>query len=113
MVSKVFAVRDKETLGDTEIKVIATRIAPTCPGEAQVLEGTPGGALPGVILLARCDGRESNYDPMQWELGGRAMRIVHRHLCERWFDLGSGTVLDVESILAPAGQVGTARSGRA
>jgi hypothetical protein len=112
MVSKVFSIRDAETLGDAEIKVIATRVAPTSPAEAQALEGTPGAALPGVIRLARADGAEATYSPYDWQTGGRAMRVAHTYIAERWFDLGSGSVIDAASILAPAGQSGATRSGR-
>lgn len=114
MISKVFTVRDAETLGDEGIKIIATRVAATpATPEAQVLDGTPGGAVPGVILVARLDGTGTpSYSPFDHESGGRAMRVAHQHLEKHWFDLGSGAELDVASILAPAGQAGAARSGR-
>jgi hypothetical protein len=40
------------------------------------------------------------------------MRVAHTYIAERWFDLGSGSVIDAASILAPAGQSGATRSGR-
>ena len=113
MIVKFFSISDPETLGSQSIPCYAIRIAGESPAERQVLEGTPGGALPGVVLLARLDGTEANYSPFDWQTGGRAMRVAHQHIADHWFDLGSGSTIDASSVLAPAGQVGNVRSGRA
>ncbi len=113
MISKVFTIRDADTLGGKALKVIATRVAATSPAEAQVLDGTPGAVVPGVILLGTLDAAGApSYSPFDHETGGPAMRIVHQYIEKNWFDLGSGAELDIASILAPAGQAGTARRGR-
>lgn len=45
----------------------------------------------------RGDGSSLHYDPHAWP--NRTMATAHRHVIERWNDLESGEVIDVEHIL--------------
>ena len=51
----------------------------------------------GEILLIKLGPPIGKYSAYDW--GNRTMETVHKHLQQKWFELDSGSVLDVQFIL--------------
>jgi hypothetical protein len=66
--------------------------------ESQVLSD----AIQPYILLTRLDGGRCEYDPYNWD--NRSWRWTHLHLLEKWDEIESGDVVDVEFILGETRQ---------
>jgi hypothetical protein len=53
---------------------------------------------PPLVLLSRCSGGgRAHYDPYAW--GDRTFTCAHEYITDRWDDLSSGCVVDVQFIL--------------
>ena len=95
--TKTFEIRDVGTF----IPVVAMRIAPfELPSDSadRYLMRRAGYGDP-LILLTRLDGdgTKALCDPYDW--GDRTWGTAHDYIAEKWFELESGAVIDVEFIL--------------
>jgi len=109
VVVKLFEIRDKGTF----MPVMAVRLVPTAQsanfdrehwllrragyGDAQLM--TEPGFLEPYVILAKLDGVEAQYDPFLWGAHRRTLRAAHLHIIEKWWELNSGDLIDVQFIL--------------
>lgn len=93
--TKLFEVRDRMTF----LPVICMRIAASeLPAEEQYLARRAGYAEPLVIMThLQADHSTAVYHGEMW--ADRTRRIAHSYIADRWYDLQSGAVIDVEFIL--------------
>lgn len=95
--TKFFEVRDAGTF----IPCIAVQISGCHTDDAtqdEWLASRAGFGEPR-LLFGRLDGGEFNYDYYDWPSGTRTMPVAHEYIIERWTELRSGAVVDVEFIL--------------
>lgn len=93
--TKLFELRDRATF----IPVIASRIAPyEWNSIADVYLAKRAGYGEPLIFLARLEGG-SNAEWSSTDWSTRTMQVAHDYIAERWSDLASGEVVDVEFIL--------------
>ncbi len=103
MESKLFEIRDTATF----IPVMAVRLSTDTEQESYLLSRAGYGQSLGVqaryVLLWRIAGEvhQATCDPYQWPGGPfvRTMPQAHQYIIEKWDELVSGDVVDVEFIL--------------
>jgi len=108
METKLFEVRDRATfIPCFGIRMCAEPDPETWPqahlgmeAEAYLLRRAGFGFEEPLVLFGRLDGGECNYDVYCWKSGSRTMREAHRYVQEKWEELRSGDVIDIEYILA-------------
>jgi hypothetical protein len=88
--TRLFEVRD---IG-THIPVMATRFIADQSAAAYPLRRAGYGAGMPYVMVAKLDGCECHYDPMDW--GNRTMRVAHDAIGARWDTLPTGSVIDAE-----------------
>ena len=94
MKTLLLEVRDRMTI----ISVVATQMRPDSAVEQRLLRCAGYSPWPSfLVLLARAQGGESNYDPYSWR--DRTMTTAHHWITLNFDSLKSGHVVDVEVIL--------------
>lgn len=58
-----------------------------------------GYGISPMYLLTKLNNGESHNSPYKWDLGSRTMFEAHKYICENFYNLKSGDVIDVEFIL--------------
>ena len=100
METKLFEIRDRATM----IVVMATRMSVDDPSEEWLLERAGFGSATScrhfIVMsdgLPPGDGIEMIYFPATWR--DRTHKIAHQWMVEKWEELPTGSVIDVEFIL--------------
>ena len=95
METKTFEVRDIGTF----VPVLAMRLDPTCEADLFLLSRGGFGKIPEtyVLMMILSGTCECKHNPHHW--GGRTMPTAHREIRDRWDELVSGQVINVEFIL--------------
>lgn len=103
MEAKTFEIRDRSTF----LPVLAVRLEPGNEQDGYLLDRAGFGPTPErqgeYVQLVRIAGGEgkSSCDPYDW--GNRSMTTAHQYIIDKWGDLDSGAVVDVEFILGETG----------
>lgn len=96
MITKVFEVRDRMTF----LPVLAVKVGSEQPENSRAevyLIDRAGFGRPLVILIRLEGSRKAEYDPFAWS--DRTMHTAHLYIEDRFDELVSGDVVDVEYIL--------------
>ncbi len=101
MQTKTFEIRDSGTF----IPVLATKMRPDTEQD-RYLFGRTGYGLTAdeqakYVIVVKIDGSGfgANYDPYSWPGGARTMREAHHYIIDKFDELESGAVIDVQFIL--------------
>lgn len=101
MNTKTFEIRDRGTC----IPALAVKLEPACEKDRRLLRRA-GFSLdsdhPTSVLLTRLEPGLATYDPFGWN--DRTMSVAHQYIEQRFDDLLSGEVIDVEFILGETQQ---------
>lgn len=101
MTAKLFEIRDVGTF----IPALAIRLDPSCEADRYLLARAGFGREPddqaGYVMLTTLSGGSGSAqcDPYEWGGGNRTMHYAHKHICENFDSLDSGSVVDVQFIL--------------
>lgn len=91
---KLFEIRDDGTFIPAMAVLITFKESDS---EAYLLKRAGYATSVPCVLLSKIKGGPMTYDPSAW--GGRTMATAHKYIIERWNDLESNAVIDVEFIL--------------
>lgn len=101
MIAKTFEIRDRLTF----IPVLAVKLQPSCEADRYLLARTGYGLSPHIqaqyaMVWPLSGGKGfATSDPYEWPTSARTFLVAHRHIIERFDELESGAVVDVEFIL--------------
>lgn len=102
MEAKLFEIRDE----GTSIPAMAIKPRSGSEQERYLMSragyGTTSDAHGNYVILVTLATMKAAYDEYEW--GSRTMQVAHRHIIDKWPELTSGDVIDVQYIIGESKQ---------
>lgn len=95
METKILEIRDRATY----LPVMATKMISDIPKERYHLRRTGYGEDFPLITITMLNGCISQYDAYKWSDNSRTLHEAHKYIQEKYDELKTGDVVDVEFIL--------------